>query len=149
MAFRNKAYDYMEIEAGQAKDRPIQLADIDLFVATEFDVYFSSILAKSIASTITKLLTQVVAENTLVATGALIMGIFYSLTTQADTRMWTSLPKAVQGARIPLPEDGHLLLPSPQGVFLSEIDIPNCNACIVSVRITKANVTAAVATLPL
>lgn len=149
MAFRNKAYDYLEIEAGKAKDRTIQLADIDRVVATEFDVYYDSILAKSIASTITKMLTQVVAEKTLGDTGALIMGIFNSLTTQADTRMWTALPKEVQVARLPLPEDGHLLLKSPQGVVLSEIEIPDCNDCIVYVRIPKANVPAAVATIPL
>ncbi|TVM14500.1 hypothetical protein DPQ33_17445 [Oceanidesulfovibrio indonesiensis] len=149
MKFRDKAYDYLEVVAGGATDRTTQLADIDRVVATEFDVYYDSILAKSIASTVAKMLGQVVAQEALGDAGALIVGIFNSLTTQADTRMWTALPKEVQVARVKLPKDGRLQLKSPQGLVLSDVVIPECNDCIVYVRIPKANIPAAVTTIPL
>lgn len=77
------------------KVKTSRVVDFDTVVATEFKLELPGVIAKAVASTITKTaLNAVVAKND--STGgllALASSALTTLATQADTRSWRGLPK--------------------------------------------------------
>jgi len=121
------------------------LADMDAIVAQEFDQYFDIELAKAITGTIAKgglqyLATDAVrSENELtravVGAGA---GILAQLSTRADLRSWSTLPKQIRFCKIPTPQDQKLTLRGTGTTLSTEVNVPKSPINLVWVRSISA-----------
>lgn len=121
------------------------LADMDAIVAQEFDQYFDIELAKAITGTIAKgglqyLATDAVrSENELtravVGAGA---GILAQLSTRADLRSWSTLPKQIRFCKIPTPQDQKLTLRGTGTTLSTEVKVPKSPINLVWVRSISA-----------
>jgi hypothetical protein len=117
------------------------LADMDAIVAQEFDQYFDIELAKAITGTIAKgglqyLATDAVrSENELtqavVGAGA---GMLAHLSTRADLRSWSTLPKQIRFCKIPTPKDQKLTLRGTGTTLSTEVKVPKSAVNLVWVR---------------
>ena len=121
------------------------LADMDAIVAQEFDQYFDIELAKAITGTIAKgglqyLATDAVrSENEL--TRALLgagVGILAQLSTRADLRSWSTLPKQIRFCKIPTPQDQKLTLRGTGTTLSTEVKLPKSPTNLVWVRSISA-----------
>ena len=105
-------------------------------ILTEFRYKYPDIVTRAIFSALLKTYAQyeMDKEDSLLGLAA---AIYQMATTQADTRVWNSLPKEFQVARIPMPKDRKLTLlaaNAPINVTIS----PNAKDAIIYVRIPVA-----------
>ena len=117
------------------------LADMDAIVAQEFDQYFDIELAKAITGTVAKgglqyLATDAVrSENELtqaaVGAGA---GMLAQLSTRADLRSWSTLPKQIRFCKIATPKDQKLTLRGTGTTLSTEVELLKANTNLVWVR---------------
>ena len=117
------------------------LADMDAIVAQEFDQYFDIELAKAITGTIAKAGLQYLATDAvrseneltraLVGAGA---GILAQLSTRADLRSWSTLPKQIRFCKIPTPQDQKLTLRGTGTTLSTEVKVPKSPVNLVWVR---------------
>jgi hypothetical protein len=138
---RGIAYSYLIVQSdGQAYPTK-QVADMERVIQTEFKKDFKGILARAIASAAVKAAAQASLENQDNGKwAALAMAVYSYATTAADVRIWSALPKDFQVARCAIPQNGQLLITSPDGCGF-EVNIPACKNAIVYVKIIRAGVT--------
>lgn len=117
-----------------------ELADMDAKIELEFDVYFRAALIREITRTAVKIGSQValgvVAENVndtrtryaLIASQYAV-ATWAAVTTGADTRSWTALPKKVYAVRINRPPDGRVVIQSAAG-NVAEVTVPEGNSMV-------------------
>ena len=137
--FRNKAHQYLVAEANGIDYQTRLVADMDRVVQTEFSKDYGGILTRAIISATFKTTAQYALENqgkdsSKYQVASILMAAYSFVTTAADVRIWTSLPKEFQVARFAKPENGTIKIKRPGSVDF-EINIPNCNNAIVYVRI--------------
>ena len=121
------------------------LADMDAIVAHEFDQYFDIELAKAITGTVAKgglqyLATDAVrSENELTqaALGA-GTGMLAQLSTRADLRSWSTLPKQIRFCKISTPIDQKLTLRGSGTTLSKEVELLNAKTNLIWVRSVSA-----------
>jgi len=93
------------------------LADMDAIVAQEFDQYYDIELTRAISGAIAKGGLQYMATNSVRAENDLSqavvgagVGLLSQLTTRADLRSWSTLPKQIRFCKIETPQDQKLTL---------------------------------------
>jgi len=137
LVFREQAYPYLAIRAADKDYRTQLVADMDRVVQTEFNKDFEGILTRAIISATAKAVTQYALEEE-GSSGAAIASIFVAVysfaTTTADVRIWTTLPKDFQVARLPIPDD-RLVTITPPGALPFEVKISPCKNAVLYVRI--------------
>ena len=137
LTFREKAYPYLSVSAGGQDYQTQQVADMDRVIQTEFNKDFQGILTRAIISTTAKAVAQYALEknNDSSSTLASFLVAAYSFaTTAADVRIWTTLPKDFQVARLQIPEN-RLITINPPGGESFQIEIPACKNSLVYVKI--------------
>ena len=100
-----------------------RIMSMDAVIGREFNNNFPGIMAKAIASAITKTVAQILVNaaaeksgNKWVSMGTqLVTGVASAATTVADTRSWQTLPKEFQVLRCDMPEDRIVTLTTPGG----------------------------------
>jgi hypothetical protein len=113
---------------------------MDRVVQTEFNKDFQGILTRAIASAVVKAAAQYVIEqqNNNDSFGKSLLSLaaaVYSYTaTAADVRIWTTLPKDFQVARLQIPADRNITIFSPDGARLLDINIAPCSNAVVYIR---------------
>jgi hypothetical protein len=112
---RDEAYPYLTVQCGDVSSKTELVASMDRVVQTEFKKRYPMILSRAIASTLIKTYAQHLAQKELGDWGGIAVALYQAATNSADTRMWTSLPKDFQVARVPAPKDGQLTLSFPNG----------------------------------
>lgn len=138
LAFRQAALPYLEIKAGSTTSKTDIIADMDRVIQTEFEKDFKGVLTRAIISTTTKATAQYVLEqDSNTAWAALAVAIYNVMTTAADVRIWTALPKDIQAARLPMPKNGELTLSGPS-LQPIQVEIADCKYAIVYVRMINA-----------
>ena len=110
---------------------------MDRVIQTEFKKDFKGILTRAIISATSKAVAQyALSKNgdggTQVA--SLLVAAYSFATTAADVRIWTTLPKDFQVARLDIPENRRITI-SPPGGQSFQIEIPPCNNSLVYVKI--------------
>ncbi len=135
--FREKAYPYLlaEVDGKDFKTSPV--ADMDRVVQTEFSKDFNGILTRAIISATAKALAQYALQeqgSNAASLASLAVAVYSFVSTAADVRIWTTLPKDFQVARFNKPKNGVLKITAADSVVLN-VDIPPCNNAIVYVRI--------------
>jgi len=137
LEFRDRAYPYLVIESDGKDHRTLPVAYMDRVIQTEFSKDFGGILTRAIISATAKAVAQyaLAEEGSSASSIASIAVAAYSfVSTAADVRVWTALPKDFHIARFPKPKNGKLKI-TPPGFIPFDIDIPNCNNAIVYIRI--------------
>ena len=104
------------------------LADFDAIMSQEYHSKLPTMVTRLVVSTLAKEMASYAAvqaarrsnqSNNGAELGALILtGMFKYLFNTADTRGWETLPKQVQVAHFPIPDNGRLLI-SPVGIVSS------------------------------
>lgn len=137
LKFREQAYPYLSITAFSRNYRTQIVADMDRVIQTEFNKDFKGILTRAIISATAKAVAQYALEDQDSSSASLastLVAIYTFATTAADVRIWTTLPKDFQVARLPIPSD-RLLTIEPSGGEKFKIEIPPCKNAIVYIRI--------------
>ncbi|WP_428354473.1 COG3014 family protein [Methyloprofundus sp.] len=129
--------------------RTEQVADFDAIMSQEYHDKLPSMITRLVISTLTKELASYAivhaarqSGNSGAEIGAYALtGIYKFMFNTADTRGWETLPKEIQVAHVPMPEDGKLKI-SPIGVGGQGKEIAlkkDTNIAIVYVRALSAN----------
>ncbi len=137
LVFREEAYSYLTVESEGKSYKTEQVANMDRVIQTEFKKDFKGILTRAIISATSKAVAQyALSKNgdggTQVA--SLLVAAYSFATTAADVRIWTTLPKDFQVARLDIPENRRITI-SPPGGQSFQIEIPPCNNSLVYVKI--------------
>jgi hypothetical protein len=118
------------------------VGDMDRVIQTEFSKEYPWILTRAIISAGAKAAAQYALTNNNNNSGAGMAAIFVAaynfVTTAADVRIWSALPKNFQSAKLPMPADGKLILQMPQGWF-REVEIRPCKYAIVYIKMVSVS----------
>jgi hypothetical protein len=138
LIFRQAASPYLEVKTGSTTTRTQLVGDMDRVIQTEFEKDFKGILTRAIISTTSKAVAQYALEkNSNSSWAAVAMAVYSFVTTAADVRIWTALPKDIQTARLPMPKNGILTVSGPT-LMPIQVEITDCNYAIVYVRMISA-----------
>ena len=113
------------------------IADMDRVIQTEFKYQYPYIVTRAVLSTFVKTLTQYQIQKNLGGWAGLATSVLQFATTQADTRIWNTVGKEFQIARVKMPQNHSLTLKAGEhniNVALAE----NAKHSIVYVRIPTA-----------
>ncbi len=138
LRFRDSAYDHLLVQAGGRTYKTRLVASMNRVIQTEFKKDFDVILQRAIISATAKVLAQYAFESDNSSGGtclAVAMAVYSFATTAADVRIWTTLPKDFQVARLEKPMDGVIEITPAGGGQSFEADVGDCNNAIVYVRI--------------
>lgn len=133
---------YLEVEAGGATATTGVIADMDRVIAQEFRDHESLVVTQALLAGATKAAAFYIARSQAKDNSTLqaiidITGIFYqAATNQPDLRTWFTLPKQIQGVRLPRPEDGILTLSFPSSNQRVEVPLESAKISVVLVRVT-------------
>lgn len=137
LTFREEAFPYLDIEAEGKSYKTLQAANMDRVIQTEFEKDFKGILTRAIISATSKAVAQYAlskqGDSGANAVSFLVAAYSFA-TTAADVRIWTTLPKDFQAARLNIPEN-RLIKINPPGGQSFQIEIPPCNNALVYVKI--------------
>jgi len=139
LVFREQAYPYLSIKAGGNNYNTQIIGDMDRVVQTEFSKDFKGILTRAIMSATAKVVAQYVLnkkDSSSPKIVSLLATVYSYATTAADVRIWTTLPKNFQVARLPIPPD-RLITIEPPGGESFPVEIPACKNAFVYVRIPR------------
>jgi len=139
LKFREQAYPYLSIKAGGNNYNTQIVGDMDRIVQTEFSKDFKGILTRAIISATAKVVAQYALnkkDNSSSQIVSLLAAVYSYATTAADVRIWTTLPKNFQVARLPIPPD-RLITIEPPGGESFPVKIPACKNAFVYVRIPQ------------
>ena len=112
LAYRARSFPRLEIEAGGERYPTARIVDVDSVVTREFDNEYNLVLAKTFYVAAAKA-AAAFAANATAANQNAVAGLLARLgtsayqigTNQADRRTWQTLPKEVQVAHFPTPDD--------------------------------------------
>lgn len=137
LVFREQAYPYLSIKTANNTYPTQQIADMDRVIQTEFSKDFQAILIRAIISATAKAAAQYAFQQE-GSTASMIASIgvaAYSFaTTAADVRIWTTLPKDFQAARLKIPDDRTITIDPPGGTPIA-VQIPPCKNALVYIKI--------------
>jgi hypothetical protein len=134
-----QAYSNLMVNAGGKEYRTELVADMEHVIQTEFNKDFQGTLTRAIVSASVKAAAQYAIEQQNNDSAgksflAIATAVYSYATTAADVRIWTTLPKDFQVARLQIPADRNIAIFSPEGVKLLDINIAPCNNAIVYVK---------------
>ena len=137
LAMRQRAYPYLDVVSNGATTRTAPLASMDAVVAAEFKKDLPMVVGRAVASAIAKAALQYVAQKEMGDLAGILAAGYSAISTAADQRIWSALPKEFQIAATSMPTDRQLVLQCPGGQTVN-IPMPSCVNAIVCVRIPRA-----------
>jgi len=156
---RQSAFSGYSVAVEDTVYKSNELADMDRVILTEFKTEYPAIVRRAIFSATTKAIiqyeTQRQAQNNDGKAGlafalASVATTAYTIaSTQADTRIWTTLPKRFDLIRLERPEDGKLVLKTSTGMALPEISLPFAQSTLVYVKMPTAGAKPSISVIPL
>jgi hypothetical protein len=139
LVLRSCAAESLDVESSGSPVRTELVADMDRVVQTEFAKDYPGILMRAIMAAAAKVGAQSVLLNQ-DNTGARMLGLavsaYSAVTTVADVRIWTSLPKQFQVARVPMPADGQITVRTESREI--RIPVPPCRYALVYVKMISS-----------
>lgn len=155
MVKRNLAYNHITVQSEGTSQRTYFLASMDRVIETEFEKTYPSIVRRAILSTATKAAINYAIQesaNNSNSNAALFVSlasaIYQIASTQADTRIWTTLPKEFQLARFTRPKSGVIELKTPDNFLIEKIDLPKRDNILIYVKIATVGAKASVSVIP-
>ena len=117
LVFNSNYIGTLGIKAGEQTISTATLASMDSVIANDFKNEWPTVVSKTMISTATKAIVQAQAQKQtgklgLIGSigGTIALTALNAATTHADTRVWSSLPKEFQYARLSTPADRQLSL---------------------------------------
>lgn len=130
---RSIASRNLTVESDLKKTTSYEIASMDRVIQTEFQKEFALSLTRAIAGATTKAVLQYSMrdQDPMVRLAALAYTV---VSTSADVRIWSSLPKNFQVAKVAMPTDGkvHITIP---GNEIKTIELGNCKNAIIYVKL--------------
>ena len=152
---RKKAFQYLSIEINKSEHINTEfLCSMDRVIKTEFEKEYENIVRRAILSVATKTSIQYALkqegnnQNSVGAFLGLAATIYQIASTQADTRIWSTLPKEFHLARFTRPDDGKVKIMTPHGVMVSELELPQSDYILIYVKMATSNAVASVSVIP-
>lgn len=116
LRFREEAHPYLIVEHENEMSRRTEpLASMENVIMAEFRKDLPATVTRAVASLIIKTYGQYYMQRQYGDLGGVLSGIYSLVTTTADLRIWSALPKEFQVARVRSPEDGLLTIGTPEG----------------------------------
>ena len=151
---RHLAYSYLAIKLD--KEKTIQtkfLSSMDRVIKTEFTKSYKSTVNRAILSAATKAaISYAIHQQGSNSNAAMFMSLAASVyqiaSTQADTRIWTTLPKEFQLAKFQRPQNGVINIVTPSNLHIKKIKLPNADNILIYVKIATPNARASVRVIP-
>ncbi len=136
-----QAYPYLTIiNEGKELGQTQLLADMDRVIQTEFKKDFPGIITKAVVSALLKSYAQYEAQKEFGDLGGIIGGVYQLVTTSADVRIWTALPKDFQVASFPRPGNGMIRIVAP-GAEPVDVQLPETRFSVIYVKIPQKGAT--------
>jgi len=133
-----QAYPNIIVNADGKQYRTEIVADMERVIQAEFNKDFQGILTRAIISATVKAAAQYALEQQNSSAGSFastLMAVYSFATTAADVRIWTTLPKDFQVAKLKIPENRAITISCPENIKLLDINVPSCNNAVVYVKI--------------
>jgi hypothetical protein len=137
---RRAAFKNISIQSDTQKARTTTLAQMDRVIQTEFKYSYKHIITRAVLSATLKAAAQYQASKSGGEYASLAVGLFSALTTHADTRSWSTLPKEFQVTKIDMPKNKKLSITYGLKHYNLQLDLDTKNA-IVYVRIPTSTAT--------
>lgn len=134
---REQAYPYLIARTDKQGARTAVVGSMDRVVQSEFKKRYPILVSRAITATLVKTFAQYQGEKEYGKIAGLGAALYQMLSTSADLRIWSALPKDFQVARLDVPADGVLQLESPEGV-LQRIEISPTSHAVVYVKAVTA-----------
>jgi uncharacterized protein len=137
LSFREQAFPYLTVKSGEQNYKTSIVANMDSVVQTEFEKDFKGILTRAIISATSKAIAQYALSqkgDSSTQMASFLVAAYSFATTAADVRIWTTLPKDFQVARLSIPENRIITIEPASGQSF-QVEIPSCNNAIVYVKI--------------
>jgi uncharacterized protein len=137
LSFREQAFSYLTIRTDGQSYKTSMVANMDSVVQTEFEKDFKGILTRAIISATSKAIAQYALSqkgDSSTQMASFLVAAYSFATTAADVRIWTTLPKDFQVARLNIPENRIITIEPAAGQSF-QVEIPSCNNAIVYVKI--------------
>jgi len=106
---------------------------MDKVIQTEFNKQFPFILSRAIISTAMKTVSQYYAQKELGDLGGFAVALYQIATTSADTRIWNTLPKEFQVAKIKVPKN-NIVQVGVNGVRKLEINVAENKNSLIFIK---------------
>ncbi|MBM4109802.1 MAG: hypothetical protein FJ254_00380 [Phycisphaerae bacterium] len=145
--FRQMGPDGFTVTAGSESVRSSLLTDIDSAWGRQFNDELPAIITATILSSATKAILTWQLQEQLGTWGAVAGALYQVGLNSADLRTWTTLPKRVLSARIPVPADRRITIAVDGGETIGPIECPIGHTTIIHLRGTAAGRPCAVRTL--
>jgi len=151
---REVAYPYLNVNLDD--NRTIQtkfLSSMDRVIQTEFKKSYDSTVHRAILSAATKTaINYAISQNSSGSTGAelvrLATTVYQIVSTRADTRIWSTLPKEFQLARFERPKSGEISIRTPENLLVKNITLPDTQNILIYVKIATPYALASVRVIP-
>lgn len=127
--------------------RTSTLVSMDAVVGTEFRQRLPMVVTRAVAAAVAKAGAQYQLQKDAHPLLALVGFLYQAVSTQADTRQWTSLPKTIELAKLERPVQADQLVFS--GWEDQVVDLPDSQFTLVWVRQPTTGVTPAITVIPL
>jgi len=153
---RDRAYDYLKVKIDENTTIETKyLSSMENVIKTEFVKNYPSRVRRSILSAATKTAInyalQEHTQNSGSATAAFVSfaaAVYQITSTQADTRIWTTLPKEFQLARFDKPNKSAITLLTPNNQLIKNIELPEADNILIYVKIATPSALASVRVIP-
>jgi len=145
--FRQMGPAGFTVTAGDQSVRSTLLTDIDSAWGRQFKDELPAIITATLLSSATKAILTWQLQEHLGTWGAVAGALYQVGLNSADLRTWTTLPKRVLSARVPVPPDRRITIAVDGGETIGPIECPVGHATIVHLRGTAAGRPCAVRTL--
>jgi len=148
---RAGAFEYLDIRSDENNTiaRTQFLSSMEGVMKTEFKNQYPAILKRAALSAITKAAMQSAANNTDNGWISLATTLYTIFSTQADTRIWSSLPKNFHVARFSKEALTEVDIYMPQGFKISTVELSDAQHSLIYVKIPTLAHKAHVSVLPL
>ena len=134
---RNKAYQYLNVSNGKQIVKTKCIASMDRIVKTEFKKRFPLIVTRAVTRTVVQTLIQRQLQKRTGYIGGILGAVYQGIMNEADKRIWKSLPKEFDIAKIKSGEK--LLITTPEGKKVFELKTSPLNNYIVFVTIPTSH----------
>jgi uncharacterized protein len=137
LRFREPAYPALTVRSGSGDLATTEdLFSMDGVVAKEFQLELPQVVTRAVLSAVVKTVMQYEATKEGGALGNVLSSAYNFLSTGADTRGWSALPKSIQVARFPRPQSGNVEIHAPGAPgILAQVALPQARYSIVYVKI--------------
>ncbi len=145
--FRQMGPAGFTVTAGEQSVRSSLLTDIDSAWGRQFNDELPAIITATLLSSATKAILTWQLQEHLGTWGAVAGALYQVGLNSADLRTWTTLPKRVLSARVPVPPDRRIMIAIDGGEAIGPIECPVGHSTIVHLRGTAVGRPCAVRTL--